>query len=162
MFVSFDEMPANAKVWLYPCAENLSLDVKDAILKDIQSFVEEWLSHKRIVKGSGGILVDRIIYLSADEDDVDVSGCSIDSSVRFIKSLEEKYQIQCFDRSQMIFQNNDQVDSIDFRKIGESLENGILHEQTKVFNIQANTVEQLQNAWVTLEASPYARFAALK
>lgn len=158
MFVPFEEMPAHAKVWLYPCSDNLTQDQRAAILKDIEAFVEEWLSHKRIVKGSGGIVSDRIIFLTADEAAVDVSGCSIDSSVRFIKSLEEKYQILCFDRTQMIYQSNGHIHSIHFRNIASAIEAGELKEDDVVFNIQASTVAQLQNAWVPLSQSPYARF----
>lgn len=158
MFVPFEEMPAYAKVWLYPCSENLRQDQRDAISKDIEAFVEEWLSHKRIVKGSGGIVSDRIIFLTADEEVVDVSGCSIDSSVRFIKSLEDRYQIQCFDRTQMIYQSNGQVNSLHFRNIASVVESGDLNEDDLVFNIQANTVAQLQQAWIPFSQSPYARF----
>lgn len=158
MFVFFDEMPANAKVWLYPCSTTLSNELVESIQKDIECFVEEWLSHKRIVKGSGSVIANRIIVLAADEQEVDVSGCSIDSSVRFIKSIEEKYQIQCFDRTQMIYLKDGVAHSIDFRNIAKAIEAGELNDDTLVFNIQAQNVSQVENAWWPLSASPYARF----
>lgn len=159
MFVPFQQIPSNARVWIYSSSESLT-DARSAdIQKDIQLFVEEWLSHKREVKGSGVLLGNRVICLAADEADVDVSGCSIDSSVRFIKTLEEKYGIHCFDRSLMIYQGNtENYEAIDFRKISAAIEAGELNEDTLVFNLQATTAGQIHQPWIPLKDSAYGRF----
>lgn len=159
MFVPFQQMPSNARVWIYSCSESLTDAQSADIERDIQLFVEEWLSHKREVKGSGVLLGSRVICLSADETDVDVSGCSIDSSVRFIKSLEEKYGINCFDRSLMVYQGNtEKFQVIDFRKISAAVEAGELGEDTPVFNLQAATAGQVNEPWIPLKDSAYGRF----
>lgn len=159
MFVPFQQMPSNARVWIYACSESLTDAQSSGIEKDIQLFVEEWLSHKREVNGSGVLLGSRVICLSADETDVDVSGCSIDSSVRFIKSLEEKYGINCFDRSLMVYQDgSDKFQAIDFRKISSAVEAGELNEDTLIFNLQATTAGQIIQPWIPLKDSAYGRF----
>lgn len=159
MYVPFSEIPSDARVWIYSCSESLTDAQSVEIQKDIQFFVEEWLSHKREVKGSGVLLGRRVICLSADEANVDVSGCSIDSSVRFIKTLEEKYGIHCFDRSLMVYQGDtENFQAIDFRKISAAVEAGELNEDTPIFNLQAVTAGQVNNPWIPLKESAYGRF----
>lgn len=159
MFVPFDQMPSEARVWIYTGSELFTTGQSVEIQKDIETFVEEWLSHKRIVKGSGVILGGRVICLAADENDVDVSGCSIDSSVRFIKSLETKYGVNCFDRSLMVYKSGeDEYQVLDFRKIASNVESGVLDEDTLVFNLQSSTVADVNNPWIPLKESSYSRF----
>jgi signal transduction histidine kinase len=43
--------------------------------------------------------------LIADENEVSVSGCSIDSSVKFIQHLQSEYQLNFFDRFYSVNKN---------------------------------------------------------
>jgi len=160
MFVPFNEMPADARIWIYPCSRTLSDAEVAAVKADVSAFVEEWLSHKRIVKGSGTVLHHRFILLSADEEDVDVSGCSIDSSVRFIKTVEASLGIGCFERTRVYFLNaSGELDAVDFREIRSAAEEGRLNADTTIFNIQVSRVADMDGRWmIPLGDSPYARF----
>mgnify|MGYP003451856796 FL=1 len=105
MYVPFEEMPANAKVWIYPSITFFSEELKSNVETDIKGFVTEWLSHQREVKGSSIVLANGIICLAADQTDFEVSGCSIDSSYRFIRDTEIKYQLNLFERDLVFFEN---------------------------------------------------------
>ena len=67
MYVPFEEMPANSKVWLYPSVDFFDKELKSNIENDLKAFVTEWLSHQREVKGSSKILAKGIICLAADQ-----------------------------------------------------------------------------------------------
>lgn len=159
MYVPFEEMPDHAKVWLYPSVDFFEGGLKSDIENEIKTFVTEWLSHQREVKGSSEIFVNGIICLAADQTDFDVSGCSIDSSYRFIRDLEKKYQLSLFERD-LVFYKTAEGD-IGLTKIDELeiiFNQGIITEETEIFNLQAQTVEQLRNAWIPIKDTPYSRF----
>lgn len=160
MFVPFDNISDDARVWVYPCSRTLSDQETSVLESKLESFVQNWLSHHREVHGSGMILENRFIILAADENTTDVSGCSIDSSVRFIREVEQLFNIQCFDRSHMYFISNDgQTESIDFREITSAWEKGQIQERTPVFNIHATNVSDIRTNWtIPMSASAYGRF----
>jgi hypothetical protein len=160
MFIPFENMPNRARVWVYPCSRTLSdSEVTDISIR-LQTFINEWLSHQRVVEGSGAVLNHRFIVLSADESNVDVSGCSIDSSVKFVKELEKIFGLQCFERTHLYFLNEGgTVDTVDFRDIQEAWEKGTIHEGSLIFNLQASTIEDLKGNWMKpILSSMYARF----
>ena len=160
MRVPFNQLPEKARLWIYPCSRSLSDAEVTNINEKIDVFVQEWLSHKREVQGSGYVLNHRFIVLSADESEVDVSGCSIDSSVRFVKELEKIYGMQCFERTHVYFLNEGgTVDTVDFRDLRTAWEQGTIHEGTLIFNLQATTVEDLRSNWmIPILQSMYSRF----
>lgn len=158
MYVPFNELPANAKVWLYPCTEILSETQMNDIQQDLKAFVDEWLSHSRKIKGSSSIFANRILCLAADQESFTVGGCSIDSATRFLKTLEDKYNIKCFARSLIIYKENDEIQAVDFHTIDALTKSKEISEDVLVFNLQATTIGELENQWIPLKESPYANF----
>ena len=159
MYVPFEEMPANAKVWIYPSITFFSEELKSNVETDIKGFVTEWLSHQREVKGSSIVLANGIICLAADQTDFEVSGCSIDSSYRFIRDTEIKYQLNLFERDLVFFENkNGSVELIRIKELSTAYNNGEISENTPIFNLQAQTVAQVRNAWIPIAETPYSRF----
>ncbi|HUH73806.1 MAG TPA: hypothetical protein VLZ75_05305 [Chitinophagales bacterium] len=163
MYVPFEEMPDHAKVWLYPSVDYFEDGIKSDIENEIKTFVTEWLSHQREVKGSSKIFADGIICLAADQTDFEVSGCSIDSSYRFIRDLEEKYKLLLFERDLIFFKNAyGGVILIKICDIDMSINNGVLTEDTPIFNLQAQNVGQLKDPWIPIKDTPYSRFMPAK
>jgi sugar phosphate isomerase/epimerase len=163
MFVPFDTLPDNARVWVYPISRTLNDQEADQLEAMLESFVQKWLSHQREVHGSGLVLENRFVVLAADESMTDVSGCSIDSSVRFIREVEQAFGVSCFDRSHIYFQGKSGgIDSLDFREIKTAWDKGLLDEHSYVFNLQAAHVEDIRTKWMLpLVETPFARFLPL-
>jgi hypothetical protein len=160
MFIPFENMPNRARVWVYPCSRTLSDSEVADISSRLKAFINDWLSHQRVVEGSATVLNHRFIILCADESNVDVSGCSIDSSVKFIQELEKIFGLQSFERTHLYFLNEGgTVDSVDFRSIQTAWENGTIHEGSLIFNLQASSIEDLKGNWMKpILSSMYARF----
>ena len=86
-----EDFSAGSKVWIYQSSRlfliSEALEMED-MLKD---FAANWKSHGSPVKGFANLFFGRFIVLMADETATGVSGCSTDSSVHLIKSIEKKY-----------------------------------------------------------------------
>lgn len=94
-----------SKVWVYYSTSNFNSNRPELNIK-IQDFVKSWKSHGDEVIGKGYIISDQIILLIADISKSGVSGCSTDSSVRFIQSLATIYNLDLMNRNYVYTINN--------------------------------------------------------
>jgi len=114
--------------------KKLSLDESTAVAANIKQFVSQWTSHKEGVAGDGILLYDRFVVLMADEELTAVGGCSIDSSVRFIKNLETEFRTNFFDRWNIAYKKDHEVLSCNMTEFGKLVENREVTDDTVVFN----------------------------
>ena len=76
------------------------------------------------------------------------SGCSIDSSVRVLKSLEQDLGIQLFDRNRVAFKSGDAVKLIPLQHLKQKFQEGILNEGILTFNNVVTTKSALDHEWL--------------
>ena len=76
------------------------------------------------------------------------SGCSIDTSVNFIRSLEKKYDLNLFDRFTFSYQKDDKIHTVPKNKFAELYESGEIDESTLVFDNLIRTKEDLVQSWL--------------
>ena len=101
----FEQLPDSSRVWIYTADKSLS-SIEDSLNTDISQFFSRWAAHGSGLFGDGKIIKNFFLVLVVDESKVGASGCSIDSSVKFIKSLGEKYGIDFFNRLNMVVREN--------------------------------------------------------
>jgi len=94
-----------------------------------------------------------------DENHNAASGCSIDSSVRFIKDLEAKYSVDFFNRMLVAYKANEgKVQTVAMHDLSGLLESGSISKNTIVFNNLVSSKAELDSAWeVPLGESMYSR-----
>lgn len=131
----------NSKIWVYYSDRNFD-SVSSDISNQVNQFVSKWSSHGSQVDARGYVILNQIIILVANALGNDVSGCSTDSSVHFIKSLESNYQLSFFDRSRIFYWKNNQIQSIQFTVIST------LSSDTKVFNPFFKDLEEWQTSFI--------------
>jgi hypothetical protein len=147
-----DNIPADfaddSRVWIYQSNRPFSKMESEEIEKMFSSFVDGWNSHGDKVKGFGALLLDQFIILMADESATGVSGCSTDSSVRLIKSIEEKFAVQLFDRQSLAFWLNDKITLIQLSDLDRAAENNILNANNLYFNNTVLTKKEFLEKWI--------------
>ena len=89
----------------------------------LNDFVANWKSHGAPVKGYANLFFGHFIVLMADETATGVSGCSTDSSVHLIKSIEEKFKVQLFDRQNLAFIVKDKIQLLPLNQLEYAVEN---------------------------------------
>lgn len=142
-----NSLPPTARTWIYQSTRRLSLAEAITIRQRINGFVEQWTSHKADVLGWGDLLHDRFVILMADENHVSLGGCSIDSSVRFVKGLEAEFQTRFFDRWNIAYRKGNEVVSAGKEDFVKLLESGEVHDETIVFNNLIQTKQDLLDKW---------------
>ena len=93
---------------------------------------------------------NRFIIIAVNQDVQAATGCSIDSSVEFIQSLEKKYNVDLLDKMNVTFKQGEHIAHkplIDFKKM---VKDKSVTENTIVFNNLINTVQEYNESWEVL------------
>jgi len=137
-----------SRVWVYQSGRTFSIGEALEIEGLLEQFSNEWKSHGIKVKAAGYLFFGQFIILMADETQTGVSGCSTDSSVRFIKQLEERYSVNLFDRTSLAFVVKDKVQLLPLNQLQYAIDNGFVDRDTLYFNNMVQTREELEQNWI--------------
>lgn len=150
---------STARVWIYMADRVFTKEEEILVEKATHDFTAQWAAHGKGLAADSSVKYGRFIILMVDESEYGASGCSIDSSVRFIKELGEQLQIDFFNRLLMAYKDeNGNVQAIHQSKLSSLFANGIINEQTIVFNNLVITKGELDSNWETpLSESFYKR-----
>lgn len=145
---TFQTFATNSRTWVYQSSRNLT-DAEAAELKQLAvGFAANWKSHGAPLKAAADLLYNRFLVMMVDEDAGSASGCSIDSSVAHIRSIEQKLNIDLFDRLNLAYLNSDnELETVHANKISDAFEHGALTEETTVFNNMVTSKTELETSW---------------
>jgi hypothetical protein len=143
----FNEMPSDAKVWVYAANRILT----DAETLDIQSagndFTRSWTAHQNQLKAAFIILHNTFMVFMVDENVNEVSGCGIDKSVHFMQEIDKKYNLDAFNRLRIELWQNNAVVITNKQKLSVMLQENAANAQTIVFNKTVTTKEQFDSGF---------------
>lgn len=147
----FENYPDNSRVWIYTSNKELTPQEEELINKRLTAFIPSWASHGNDLFGGGIVLNHRFLVLCVDNSKVYASGCSIDTSVRFIKELGQELNIDFFDRMNLIVHKNDETKSVRLHEMDDYLE-------WNIYNPMITTLGELRNSWlIPVKSSAFAK-----
>jgi len=142
------DFPDGSRVWIYQCSRAFVEKEEREVNEQLYQFYSQWQAHGAPVKGWARLLFRQFVVIMADEVDVEVSGCSTDSSVRVIKSLERQYDVNFFDRMMITFLVKDKAEMLPFTQVQYALDKGYIEGSTLLFNNIATTKKELLDTWL--------------
>lgn len=142
------DLNPKSRVWIYQSSRMFSVHEALQIEDLLKDFIERWNAHGSAVKGYGNLFFGQFIILIADESYTGVSGCSIDSSVRFIKDIEQLFQVQMFDRQLLAFIVKERVQLIPLSQLDYALQHHFINADTLYFNNTVQYLDQLLTDWL--------------
>jgi hypothetical protein len=147
-----DQLPkdfhAGSRLWIYQSSRLFTISEVLQVEDLLDEFVENWLSHGAPVKGFASVFFGQFIVLMADETETTIGGCSTDSSVRLIKTIETKFQLHLFDRQSLAFVVKDKVQLLPYTQLAYAVENGFIKPETLYFNNTVQTKADLEENWI--------------
>ena len=131
MFVPFESLPQESKIWIYQSNRKFSDQECAEIETDLQAFLQNWSAH----------------------------GTALEASVQFIQNLEKKYDVDLLDKMNVTFKLGEHIahkSLLDFKKMAKDK---AVTEKTIVFNNLVNTIEDWNTNWeVPAGESWHSRF----
>ena len=159
MYVPFENLPEDSKIWIYQSNRKFSDDEITEIESDLKIFIENWSAHGTTLEASYIIKYNRFIILAVNQEVQQATGCSIDASVAFIQNLEQKYQVILLDKMNVTFKNGDHIahkSLIDFKRMAKEK---AVTVNTIVFNNLVNSIDEFNDNWeVPAGESWHSRF----
>ena len=143
-----DNFSPESKVWVYQSSRLFTLHEALEIESLLNKFSSEWRSHGEEVYAYCNLFFGRFVILMADESHAGVSGCSTDSSVRFIKDLGQKFNVDFFNRTNLAFVINNKIQILPMNQLHYALDNYFINPDTLYFNNLVPTKEELENNWI--------------
>ena len=143
-----DNFSPESKVWVYQSSRLFSLQEALEIEALLNKFSSEWRSHGNEVYAYCNLFFGRFIVLMADETHTTVGGCSTDASVRFIKELGQKFNVDFFNRTNLAFVINHKIQILPMNQLAYALDNYFVNPDTLYFNNLVATKNELENNWI--------------
>ncbi len=144
---TIQKMPDNAKLWVYQSDRAFTENEVTEINTIGTSFINDWSAHGASLKAGFEVLYNSFIILAVDEQQALASGCSIDKSVKFMKELELKYNINLFDRMQVAYRKGNEIVVCKLSAFEKLAEQGEVNENTIVFNNMVTTKASFDKEW---------------
>jgi hypothetical protein len=159
MFTEYKNLPNNSRVWIYQSDREFTIKEIEFIATKAEEFINSWTRHGDNLKGSFTIKYNQFLVLAVDESFNNVSGCSIDSSVRFVQLLEKELHLDLMDKMNITFKEGEDINLVklpDFQRFAKERK---ITQETIVFNNMVNTKEDFENNWeIPAKQSWHKRF----
>jgi hypothetical protein len=148
MYLPFDEMPKDARIWIYQADRPFDDQEKTWIISKLVAFCNQWNTHGTKMSSSFDLKYDQFIILAVDEKQLGPSGCSIDSSVRILREIEEKLHINLLDSGKVAYLDGENVRVAFLPEIKNHVVEGSLQSTSKMFNPSVNKIADLDDKWL--------------
>jgi hypothetical protein len=144
----YQSLPDSTRIWIYQSNRAFSGDEITELKTLLTRFTEGWASHSQQLCAYGDVHFGRFILLMVDEDQAGASGCSIDSSVRFLQQLEKHYGVDLFDRMTFAWLDDGEVKTADRDEFTRLYAEGAIGDETPVFDNLVKIKGDFEKGWL--------------
>lgn len=144
---TFEGLSPNSRVWIYQANRSLTEEEVSKINPILSEFSAQWVSHNQQLKAAGKVMHNRFLILMVDQTMAGASGCSIDSSVRFITDLGNQLGLSFFDRMTFPYRKNEEIQYATKDEFEQLFANGAIDDNTVVFDNLVKTKQELETVW---------------
>ncbi len=144
---TYDILPDTTRVWIYQSNRAFTPIEVEQMTAQINQFTDQWVSHNRALRTFGKLYHQQFVVLMVDESQAGASGCSIDSSVKFVKGLEGQYAVDFFDRLNFAYQEGEKVKTAAKEEFAQLYKNGVINDETVVFDNLVKSKGDFDLAW---------------
>lgn len=147
MYVEFDKLPDNARVWVYQTNRPLQQEEVSAVQNALVSSLTNWAAHGQPLLASTLLLDNQFVVVGVDEGYNLPSGCSIDASVRALQDIGRTASVDFFDRSAAIRLPNGTVQTFALPALKNAVAEGTITPDTTVLNTLVSTKTEFLTKW---------------
>ncbi|MCT4623046.1 MAG: ABC transporter ATPase [Schleiferiaceae bacterium] len=148
MYIPFEELSENSKIWIYQSGRKLTDDEVVKISEQLHTYTQTWQAHGADLRASYRVMYNHFVVLAVDEDANSATGCSIDDSVRAMQSIQKVVDVDLFDRLSITYKDHDgRVKLVSKKVFVEMLQTGELSKNTIVFNNMVTQLGEFEKNW---------------
>mgnify|MGYP003700936067 CR=1 FL=1 len=159
MLVDFKTLPETSRVWIYQANRSFSDEEMMDLKGRLDAFITQWTAHGSQLKAGYDIPYKRFIVIGLDQAQASASGCSIDASVHFIQSLEQRFGVELLDKMNVSYKQGEFIAYKPLNDFKKMAKDKAVSGNTIVFNnLVTNKQEYLSHWEVPAAESWHSRF----
>jgi hypothetical protein len=138
----FPQLPDTSRVWLYVSDRPFDATESNYIQDALSDFTQnKWATHGTKLMASGSVLMNQLVVLAVDEEVMNASGCSIDSSVRLMKQLGTELKVDFFNRLFVLISKESEIKRVHFQELHQ-------YSDWKLLNPMVSSLEEVRNRFL--------------
>jgi len=145
--MNYKDLPDHSRVWVYQSDREFTADEENVIRQKVDQFIAGWASHGQALEAAIEIFHNLFIVVFVNEEQAQASGCSIDSSVHFIKELEQEQDYSLFNRLVVAYKEGEHINCCTLVEFEALLVEGSVTEDSVVFNNLVTTKADFDHKW---------------
>ena len=131
----------NSRVWVYKSDRPMTTVEKNVIKEELNNFIPQWAAHGNKLFGGAEVVNDWFVVMAVDESQALASGCSIDSSVKFIREIGERLTINFFDRMHVLISKGGIEQNIHFSALSN-------YQDWKIYDPMIENLSDYTSHWL--------------
>ena len=139
----FPEFSDNCRIWIYTSNRLLTNEEGQTISNMLSEFVANWATHGKGMRAASAVIDNRFLVIVSDEEVTSASGCSIDSSVRLVKSIGNQFNIDFFNRLKVVVLNEGEQSFVSIHSLTNL-------PDAHLYNPLIQSLGELRNTWLEL------------
>ncbi len=148
--MKLSDLPTTARVWVYQSDRKLTDNEVSMLTMKGHEFVAGWAAHGSQLAAGFEVFENIFMVLAVDEQQAAASGCSIDSSVHFVKQMGEALRVDFFNRTNVAYICADgNLNLVSLDEFRDLYGTDRVDENTIVYNNLVETVGDFMTSWKT-------------
>ena len=148
MLVSFESLPKNSRLWIFPSSEEIDFRTKIKIKERLVKFISDWTSHNKNIQASFELPYSRFIVIALNQNLQNASGCSIDALMNLIQILEKEFDLILLDRMNVLYRDKSKnINYLTLKNFVKMVKSKSINSKTTVFNNLVTNKEEYMNSW---------------
>jgi hypothetical protein len=138
--ISFDDLPADARLWIFPASRALTEEERRRVLEEADAFIDQWTAHGVPLSAARDLRHQQFVLVGVNERAAGVSGCSVDALVRRMGILQSALGVELINNAPVLFRVGERIERVPRERFAELAAKGEVGLDTVVFD---NTVERV-------------------
>lgn len=136
-------------VWIYQASRRLSAGEQQELLASGREFCANWATHGKPLDAAVFLIDGLFVIVKVNSALMAASGCSIDKSLQWIRSMEQQFSISLLDRMQVAWMDGDgQIHHAGLNEAKNAYANASLNANCRVFIHSITSGSDLKIAWL--------------
>ena len=148
MLVSFESLPKNSRIWIFPSSEEIDFRKKIKIRERLVKFISDWTSHNKNIQAGFELPYNRFIVIALNQNLQNASGCSIDALMNLIQIFEKEFNLILLDRMNVLFRDKTKkIEYLTLKDFIKMVKSKSINSKTIVFNNLVVNKEEYMKSW---------------
>lgn len=142
--IDFQQLPDHGRLWVFPASRPLGSEERDALLGEVDDFLDGWAAHGVPLRAARDLHEDRFLLVGVDQDASAPSGCSIDALVGRLRALGSRLDTVLIEHGSVWYRDGGEIRSVGRAEFKALAASGKVTPDTPVLDTTLTRVDDVR------------------